>query len=140
MQGSVLTDKSKEPCGKDITRVLGPVREVWDELIAHLALEHPGLKPEWKFYGQKQGWQLKYMKGKKAAMWVVPHEGSFLCGMALRPPGVELVKSSDLPKELIEEIAGAKKFMEGAPARVTVKRLESLELVKQLLAIKIQTM
>jgi hypothetical protein len=139
-QGSIFDDKESPPCGKDLAKAFGPAKALWDELMAHIAERHPQLTHEWKFYGKKHGWQLKYlMKKKKAALYLVPHEGSFLAGMALRPDGVEVVKSSGLPPELIEEIVNGKSYPEGFPARVEVTEHDDLESVKKLLEIKLAT-
>jgi hypothetical protein len=91
---------------------------------------------EWKFYGKKHGWQIKALRKKKALLYLIPHQGSFLAGMALDEQAVAAVRDSALPPTLVEEIVSAKPSPEGRPARVEVETKAQAELVRRLLAIK----
>lgn len=136
---SVFVDKDARPDQAALDRVLGETSGLVEELLAYSAEVKPGLKQEWKFYGKKHGWQLKVFDRRRAAFYLIPHEGSFLAGMALRPPAVEAVKGSDLPQALIDEIANAKAYREGTPARVEVTGPAEAELVKRLMTFKLTT-
>jgi hypothetical protein len=61
----------------------------------------------------------------------------FLAGMALGEQAWEAVRESALPPTLIDEIAAAKPSSEGHPARVEVETKAQAELVRRLLAIKV---
>ncbi|MFH2010747.1 MAG: hypothetical protein ABI333_29370 [bacterium] len=57
--------------------------------------------------------------------------------MALSDAAVAAVWASTLPAGLMQEIAGARAFPEGRPARVTVSNKNKADVVKQLLRIKL---
>ena len=134
---SVFDEKSAQPTQETLGEVLKETTPLWAELLTHSAGVKPGLKREWKFYGKKHGWQLKVLDKRRAAFYMIPHHGSFLVGMALRPPAVEAVLASDLPQELREEISEAKTYPEGRPARVEVRGATEAELVKTLISLKL---
>jgi hypothetical protein len=134
---SVFDDKSAKPDQAALDEVLGETSPLFGELLAFSEEVKPGLKREWKFYGKKHGWQLKVFDRKRAALYLIPHEGSFLAGMALRPAAVEAVKASNLPRQLIDEITSAKAYREGAPARVEVHSAEHVVLIKELMRLKL---
>jgi hypothetical protein len=132
-----FTDKSKAPDDKTLAETLGKSAKHWDALMKHLGTISSSLVHEWKFYGPKYGWQLKVSDKKRAVLYLVPVQGSFLAALALTDKAVEAVRQSDLPAELIREIETAKANPEGRPARISVKSRSDIDTVKQLLAIKL---
>lgn len=133
---SVFDEKTEPPDDAALAKVLGRSKAQWDAIMRHVeALE--GVSVEWKFYGKKHGWQIKALCKKKALIYLIPHQGSFLAGMALDEQALEAVRGSALPPALIEEIAAAKPSSEGHPARVAVESKIHAELVRRLLAIKL---
>jgi hypothetical protein len=133
---SVFDEKTEPPNEAALTQALGRSKAHWDALVRHVA-GIDGVTVEWKFYGTKHGWQIKAMRKKKALLYLIPHEGSFLAGMALDEQAVETLRGSALPAALVEEIAAAKPSPEGHPARVEVKTKAQAELVRRLLAVKV---
>jgi hypothetical protein len=89
MTGSVFDEKRAPPDEAALTHALGETKPLWDALIGHVAARCDGLEPEWKYYGKKHGWQVKFTHERRALLYLVPHEGSFLAGMALRPAAVQ---------------------------------------------------
>ena len=139
MQGSVFDDKAHAPDDAALAAMLGRTKRHWDAVVAHGLDAADGVTEEWKFYGKKHGWQLKLLHKRRALLWLVPHEKSFLAGMALRESAMDQVRASKLPKDLIREIVEAKAYMEGKPARIEVTNLKDVATVKKLLAIKAAT-
>ncbi len=133
---SVFDEKAEPPTDASLAQVLGRSKAHWDAIMRHVeGIE--GASVEWKFYGKKHGWQVKALRKKKALIYLIPHQGSFLAGMALDDAAVEAVRESSLPSALVEEIAAAKSAPEGRPARVEVGTNAQAELVRRLLAIKL---
>jgi hypothetical protein len=138
MTRNPFDDKDAKPDGKTLAAALGSTMTSWNAIVNELA-ERSGLVQEWKFYGKKYGWQLKVATKKAAVIYMIPHEGSFLAALALPPKAVDAVRTSDLPPDVIREIEAAKTYSEGRPARVEVTGKKQLEVVRRLLAIKLES-
>lgn len=139
MVGSSFDDKDRAPDDASLARTLGRTKAHWDAvtLLAHEADE--GVTEVWKYYGKKHGWQLKLMQRRRALLFMVPHEGRFLAGLALRDSAMDAVRNARLPAELVREIETATPFQEGRPARVEVTSLRDVRTVKKLIALKLAT-
>jgi hypothetical protein len=125
---------SREP--PELARLLGAAREPWDALRAHLdGLD--GVACEWKFYGEKYGWQLKVVAQRRALLYLIPRPDHFTAALALRPDAIEAVRASGLPAKLLREIEQAREAPEGRPARVEVRGMRELAVVKTLIAAKL---
>lgn len=133
---SLLNDKYSHPDASSLSELLGESRELWTTLCARLAAE--GASQDWKFYGASLGWQLKVSKGKRAIVYLIPHEpGGFLAALALKGKALDAIARMDLPGTLKEEILNGKQFPEGRAARVVVRRPEDLECVWELAKLKL---
>jgi hypothetical protein len=96
-----------------------------------------GVTSEWKFYGQKHGWQLKVMARRRALLYLIPRRGHFVAALALREPAIAALREHGVPEPLVREIEEAKPSPEGRPARVEVRGPGELSLVKQLISTKL---
>lgn len=137
MFGSYFDEKIVQPDDALLDQVVGEPKKYWDEVVKFASEQCDQFVSEWKFYGKKQGWQLKLMKKKRALLYMVPHEGSFLAGMALNEFAMQALAGSGLPTEFIEQVENEKTYPEGQPARVEVTSKEHLEIVKKLIEIKL---
>jgi hypothetical protein len=133
---SVFDEKAEPPNDAALTQALGRSKAHWDAIMRHVE-DIEGVSVEWKFYGKKHGWQVKAVRKKKALIYLIPHQGSFLGGMALDEQALAVVRGSALPPALVEEIVAAKPSSEGHPARVEVGTKAQAELLRRLLAIKL---
>lgn len=116
---------------------LGDARAHWDAFLDAAAKLAPGLNSHWKTYAGKTGQQCVVRMGEKNLAYLKPGEGSFLVSMALSDDAVESLATAKLPKALIDDVAAAKKYPEGRPARVTVSSAATLKTAKALLGIKV---
>lgn len=121
-----------EPTAEEIEAQLGSSFAAWEALLG----AHPDLRPEWKWYGPKNGWTLKLFDGKRNLCFLSPGDGRFLAAFVLGHDAVERALKSTLPPELRREIAGARTYPEGRPARIEVRAEEDLGPVHTLLEIK----
>ena len=121
-----------EPTDAEVRERLGSSGSAYQTLLAG----HPELRPEWKYYGPKNGWSLKLLDGKRNLCFVVPRDGHFLVAFALGHDAVERALHSRLPAELRKSIAAARGYPEGRPARIEVRSEADLEAVELLLEIK----
>lgn len=117
--------------------LLADARPHWDALLAAAADLSPNINTLWKTYAGASGRQCVIRIGEKNLAYLKPAEGSFLVSMALSDDAVAGLAAAKLPKALVDEIAAAKKYPEGRPARVTVLSPANLKTAKALLAIKL---
>lgn len=85
---------------------------------------------EWKFYGPKYGWQLKVSHKGKALVYLTPVEGSFRLGFALRDNEKEALLNSKLPAKAKEELRAAKRYPEGYPLRLQVRKENDVKVIR----------
>lgn len=92
---------------------------------------------EWKFYGQKYGWQLKTFLKKRNLFFIIPLESSFKIVFIFGDRAVEAIEKSDVSEALISEVVGAKKYAEGRGLSIDIKDQKALKDVEILIDIKI---
>ncbi len=138
MAHSIFDDKSKKPTDKMLKDALGKTYKFWEEIKKHLGEEYGELTEDWKFYGQKYGWQLKTYQKKRNLFFFIPVKGFFKLTFVFGDKAVEVVQKSDLPSNIKTTLKNAKKYMEGRGLQVEVKSTGDVEIVKELLEIKIR--
>ena len=92
-----------------------------------------GYSREWKYYGTTLGWQLKVTRKGKALFYLSLQDGSFRLGFAVRDKEKEVLLSSKLPAEAIEELTKAKKYPEGHPLHLLVNKQSDMKAVRLVL-------
>ena len=107
-----------------------------DELLAHLAEEYEPVTSTWKFYGKKSGWTVKVVRKKRTILYMTPLTGHFRVATAFGEKAVAAAHESDLPEDVVAEIDGARKYVEGRPVVVEVRRKKDLGVVRTIAAIK----
>ena len=123
----VLYDRREAvPDDLKLKKGLGDVFPVYKELL--MLVED--YKQEWKFYGPKMGWQFKVTHKGKALLWLAPQEGSFRLGFAVRDKEKEVLLNSNLPAKAKKELAAAKRYPEGWPLRLQVKKQGDMKAVR----------
>jgi hypothetical protein len=136
MASSAFDQKNSAPDDRRLTEVLRATKAHWDAIVAFAHGKCGALTSEWKFYGKKFGWQMKLSHKKRAMLYLVPREGSFLAAMALGPAAVSKLRSQRLPIRIVRAIEEEKVAPEGRPARVEVHTEDDAEIVMRLLALK----
>ena len=134
---SVLTDRAAPPDDTSLDAALGATRPLWDAVLANLEARCERAKSEWKHYGKKHGWQVRVRYRRKSLLYLVPHQGSFLAGMALNAKAMAALDESGLPPELVASIVDGPSYPEGKAARVEVTSPEHVGHVDGLVALKL---
>jgi hypothetical protein len=98
--------------------------------------QNSDLRPEWKHYGAKLGWNLKLFQKKRNLCFIAPHDAHWIIGFALGTRAVEMALSSELADSIKQTIREAKTYGEGRGVRIAVKRKQDLEPAQILLQIK----
>ena len=137
MPSSAFSDKQVEPDDQKLAPVLGKSWPLWAEIKDHVQAVCGQVVEEWKYYGAKYGWTLKTLYKKRNLFCFTPHRASFNVSFVFGDKAVAMIEKSDLPRALVEDIAGAKKYAEGRGLRIEVKTRRDVEHVKKLLAVKV---
>jgi hypothetical protein len=131
-----FADRTAHPDDASLAAVLGDSKAHWDAILAHVGATYEGVTSEWKHYGTAHGWQLKFLRKRRAFLYLIPYEGKFVAGMALSDAEVARLDEARVPKALADEIRSAKRYQEGRPARVEVKTKTHVQTVRRLLSLR----
>jgi len=137
MAASVFDDKEKKPTPQRLARVLGESNGLWKEIKKHLRAEYGELTEDWKYYGKNYGWTLKTLRKKRNLFFFVPLDGAFNVSFVFGDRAVAAAEKSDLPKDLIETLKNARKYVEGRGFKIEVKGPADVENIKKLVEIKV---
>jgi hypothetical protein len=111
---------------------LGASHTAYTALLA----AHTDLRPEWKWYGQKNGWSLKLLDHKRNIAFVAPLDGRFKVAFTLGQDQVNQALHSDLPEDARHRITEAPVYPEGRGVSFEVEREDQLAPVHTLIRIK----
>jgi hypothetical protein len=98
-----------EPTEAEVRAVLG---EAGGLLTAFLE-RNRDLRPEWKYYGPKNGWSLKLFHKKRNMCFIGPHPGGLAMSFIFGKKAFTRLLASDLRRELRQHVRHAKKYPEG---------------------------
>jgi hypothetical protein len=94
------------------------------------------LRPEWKYYGPKNGWSLKLFHKKRNMCFIGSHPGALAMMFILGERAFKRVLESDLRPELRQQVDTARKFPEGYGVRLVLASESDLGDAQALLEIK----
>lgn len=138
MTDNIFTNKLEQPDDETLSTALGKSYKHWKEIKKHINDNYGTCTEEWKFYGQKIGWSLKIFLKKRNLFFVTVCKGFFRISFVLGDKAAAAAEQSKLPKPIIEELVGAKKYAEGRGIRIEVKSQKDIETIKQLVDIKVE--
>jgi hypothetical protein len=137
MSESIFDNKTIKPSINELNKVLGRSSEYWNDFRRHIEEKYGPLTEDWKFYNQKSGWTLKVLKKKRNLFFMIPVEGFFKITFVFGDKAVSVIEKSDLPKEIINTLKDARKYMEGRGIQIDVKDLQDVKNIKKLVEIKV---
>ncbi|MGO9325612.1 MAG: DUF3788 family protein [Terracidiphilus sp.] len=129
--------QSTPPSEGDVATKLGPAFATWNELLAWLDEMGIGIG-EWRSVSPKKyGWGLRPALKMRTILYLGPCEGCFRVSFVLGDKALTAIRTSSLPKSLLKEISGAKRYAEGTGVRLMIRKLEDLTSVRKLVEIKL---
>lgn len=128
----VRHDRSPPPTEAELADRLGASFPAYRALLD----AHPDLEPAWRWYGQKNGWRLELLEGKRSLCFVDPADGGFSVGFALDHDAIQRALASELAPELHHAIAASAGHAHGRPFRLDVRSEGDLEPVHVLVRIR----
>jgi hypothetical protein len=136
---SVLTDKSTTPDDRMLSGVLGKSFKHWAGIKASIQKQHGAAREEWKYYGAKSGWVLKFLIKKRNLFFLIPGEKRFTLGFLFGDRAVGSIEQSALPDAMIREVREARKYAEGRGLRIDVRNRGDVRNVLTLVDIKMHS-
>jgi len=138
MNTDFIFDKTKEPDQATVLKVLAESAGLWTEFKSYLIEIAGPVKEEWKFYGQKLGWTMKVLLGKRNLFFMKPGDSFFAIAFVFGDRAVDAASESNLPESVKSSLLDSKKYMEGRGLRLEVKTSVELDIVKKLTEIKLK--
>ena len=136
---SALDDKSQVPTESALAVVLGPAKELWDELCESLASEFPPLTQKWSYSGKQWGWSLALKQKKRTIVYLTPSEAFFYAGFALGERAVVAARRGRLPPSVLQVIETSRKYAEGRAVRLEVHIAEDIGHILEVTAAKMNS-
>ena len=93
---------------------------------------------EWKFYGQKYGWQLKTLMKKRNLFFMIPSKDFFRIVFIFGDKAAAEIEKSGISAELINQVKNARKYAEGRGLPIEVYDGNYIPDIKKLIEIKIK--
>ncbi|MGA9408577.1 MAG: DUF3788 family protein [Bacteroidota bacterium] len=134
---SIFINKSVKPNNEMLSDALGRSYRYWEEIKKTLESRYGKLTAEWKYYGSGSGWTLKLLLKKRNLFFFSPCKKYFRIAFVFGDNAVTAVEASDLPVRMIEELKGAKRYVEGRGLRIEVKKKADIKNIIDLIAIKV---
>lgn len=129
--------KKTAPTAREVAATLAQAAAPWNELIAWL--EGQGIAcSQWHSVSPKYGWALIPSVGKRRIVYLGPCDGCFRTSFVLGDRAVAAAAQSDLPANVLQQIAVAPHYAEGTGLRLLVRSRQDLDAVRKLVAIKMQ--
>jgi hypothetical protein len=135
---NAFAGRTEMPGDADLAKALGPVKVLWDGLLAHLAVEHGVSIQEWTSYSSKAGWSLRLKRGKRTIVWMSPCDRCFRVAFILGDKAVLAAHQSGLSASVLRALEEAQRYPEGTGVRLLVQRAKDIPAVKKLAIVKLQ--
>lgn len=121
MDVNPFLDRARPPEPAELTRALGRAMERWQRLRERLDAEVGTLTERWSYSGASYGWSLRLLRGKRAALYLLPRERGFLAAFALGEKACAAARAAGLREALLARVEGAPRYPEGRAVRFEVR-------------------
>lgn len=137
MVANAFVGAMKAPHEKEVAAILGPGKELWDDLLQRLRGDCRTDAEEWGSSSKKLGWSLRVKRKERIVVYLAPQVGYFIASFALGEKAVEVARASRLPPKVMNVIEEAKRYAEGRAVRLDVRSASDLEGVLRVAKVKI---
>jgi hypothetical protein len=136
MSASIYDDKLVLPTVQMLIHDLKDSKKYLDRISSFISDEYGNYNPEWKYYNKRSGWVLKLFSKKRNVLFVVPYAGFFKTTFVFGDKAAQLVFNSNLPANIRNALKIAQKYMEGRLIVLEVKNEADLNIILELIQIK----
>lgn len=137
MVDTCFSDPDTEPDDRILAEALGKSYPVLECLRKHIRETHGETEEDWRFYGRKNGWQMKTLRKKRNLFFLIPGEDAFRIVFIFGDRAVAEIVKSGIDHRLKTRLLQAKKYAEGRGLSLTVRDGSSVFDIETLIGIKI---
>jgi hypothetical protein len=136
MERPCLNDKDEHPDDQVLARHLGHAKAAWDSFTHLVAASFPSFSGEWRYYNDGKSWLYKLTRKKQTVCWVSVWPGAFKTTFYFGDKASDLITTSKLKKEYVDQFVDGKKYGKIRGVTVVVKKPADLRATKTLIEIK----
>ena len=137
MEHSIFMDKSQVPTEATLMGALGDKYELWMEIRDRVYEKYPQGTEEWNFPGKKYGWSFRIKDKKRAIVYLLPGDHTFLAAFVFGGRAFDVIKKSDVSTKIISDLESAKVYAEGRGIRIPISDRSAFEDIYRLIDIKL---
>jgi hypothetical protein len=138
MEKPCLTDQDEYPDDAVLGRCLGEAKKAWDSFVAFVQENYPSFSGQWRYYQDGKRWLHKLTKKKQTICWISVWQGAFKTTFYFADKAGELIVSSRLRREYIDQFVHGKKYGKIRGVTVLIRKSSDLNATKCLIEIKEQ--
>jgi len=137
MEQSIFMEKSNVPADLDLKMALGESHDLWMKIRNQVLEKYPGGDEEWNFPGKKYGWSFRIKDKKRAIIYLLPRQGTFLAAFVFGQKAFDVILKSKVSDRIKSDLSSASVYAEGRGVRIPVPDLEALTDIFTLIDIKL---
>ncbi len=133
----ILSDPMTEPTREFLAAVLQEKYRWWLEICDHVTVSYSHVTEVWKYYNDGKQWLYRLMQKKNTIFWIAVMAGTFRVTLYFPKKAEELIAGSALPDPVKAGFLAARSCGQIRPITLRMERASDVELVKQLVALKL---
>lgn len=135
MNKGVFTNKNLKPMIGDILGVLGKKRVLWHKMEVFLSKNYAA-QGEWKFYGKRRGWAIRYKKDGRVLFSLYPQRKHFVAQIVLNESHVKKALKLNISDDIKHAIRNARQYFRGRRVYIKIVKNKHLRDLQILMLIK----
>ena len=120
VDSSFFMDRSVVPTEDDLKGALGKSYNLWKEIRDQVIHKYPEGIEDWNFPGKKYGWSFRIKDKKRAIIYLLPREDTFMAAFVFGHKAFDAIMQGDVSEKIKSELASAKVYAEGRGIRIPV--------------------
>lgn len=134
----ILSDPLVEPTREFLSQVLGEKEAWWIQIRAYAMDEYPGITEIWRYYNDGKQWLYRLMRKKKTICWMAVMAGTFRVTFYFGQKAESLIQASDLPDNVKQGFLDGPSYGKIKAISVKMEERSDVELVLQLVDLKVK--
>lgn len=128
---------AKDPTDRELASQLGDAKAVWDSIDKTIAESHGPVERVWKPSKLSFGRMCLLKQKKRTLLYMTPEKGEAQVAVVLGERAVALALESKLPERIKTLLKDAKPYVEGRGIRFAVKTPKDVDVVNELVKLKL---
>jgi len=134
----VLTDPLVDPSWEFLSRLLGEKLTWWMQIRAYAMDNYPDVTDVWRYYNDGKQWLYRILKKKNTICWMTVVDDTFKVTFYFGQKAIPVIMASALPEKVKEEFLSNPPFGKIKYISVRMASLADVELVLQLVDLKVK--